>query len=165
MHGNDRAAGRLCHMCGIPNWAISTPGVQFMLHRKSDGRFKRRDSRVTVWCCSESCAWQSLAVAEMGPGSHKWPTSLGEFISANQELFDCSTTGRPLQNPLVTCYKQEAQKNEIGESDVRVSPTSFVTPNGRPRRFVTNADRQRAYRQRSKRASQLTFITQNEVKA
>jgi hypothetical protein len=40
-----------------------------------------RATRRKVWCCSDLCAYQSLAIAQYGPASHRWPITLSQFIA------------------------------------------------------------------------------------
>jgi len=69
-----------CHNCGLP--ADCIPGVKVVLHVRPQGKYQR-DRKQTVWCHSEECAIQALAIARYGPASHKWPITLAEFRSTN----------------------------------------------------------------------------------
>src|SRR5664279_460344 len=66
-----------CYSCGLPSWAVNSPGQNLCLVTKAT-RFKRA-SKKTVWVCSPNCALCARAVAEMGPSSHSWPITLAQF--------------------------------------------------------------------------------------
>lgn len=40
-----REAVKSCHNCGLPNWAISGPGVEIRLRLKAEGPYHHRDRR------------------------------------------------------------------------------------------------------------------------
>lgn len=67
-----------CENCGLPEGALINPGVDIEIKHHAENRFKR-ESNITVWCCTEECAVQTKARAKYGESSHKWPISLAKF--------------------------------------------------------------------------------------
>ena len=67
-----------CENCGVFDDVIFNKGVDVEITRRAENKFKR-DSHVTVWCCSSACALQSQARARYGEASYKWPISLAKF--------------------------------------------------------------------------------------
>ena len=146
---------RSCHTCGLPNWGISRLGVEIRLRLKAEGTaYHRRDRRLTVRCCGEDCAWQSLAIAAMGSASHRWPISLREFISLNPELLKRSQVssdrdGTPSSDP----HEQRGCEGSKSESGPLPLTGGFVPrKGGRPRLYKDAAGRKRAYRARRRQA-------------
>jgi len=129
-------------MCGLPSWAVSRGGVFTKLHIKAANRFGR-DRRITVWCCTESCALQSRAVAQMGPASHKWPMTLAEFAS-----WEGSNRYETPAQTRINTGAAEADFQEVGLPYTEAKNVTKPLPNGRPRKFPSTAARMRAYRQR-----------------
>lgn len=76
-----------CHNCGLPSWAISSPGETVQLRVKAESHF-RRDRHISAWCCSPGCAVQARAIAEMGSATHKWPISLDQFAALEKARSD-----------------------------------------------------------------------------
>lgn len=74
-----------CENCDIPKGASLNPGVDQTLAFKSENNFKR-ERKLTIWNCNETCALQSRARAKYGESSHKWPVTLAQF--AADEKFD-----------------------------------------------------------------------------
>lgn len=67
-----------CESCGIPWGTYSVKGYNIPVVHRAENKFQR-DSKRTVWCCSQRCAVIALAVSAMGPSSHDWPITLKEF--------------------------------------------------------------------------------------
>jgi hypothetical protein len=77
-------ADKTCHNCGLPSYAVSTDGVTTQVRIVAESQYKR-DRRISVWCCSETCALQARAQAEMGSATHKWRLNLAEFSQLEQK--------------------------------------------------------------------------------
>ena len=67
-----------CHNCGLPQYATDQPGIQITVSAPAENKF-RRETRRLVWCHSDECAIQALAVSRYGSASHKWPITLAQF--------------------------------------------------------------------------------------
>ena len=79
---------KTCENCGLPSWVAIDEGVSITIQKKPENRFQKTRRR-TVWCHSEECAVQCLAVSKYGSASHKWPVRLAEF-RATQPLSQIS---------------------------------------------------------------------------
>jgi hypothetical protein len=149
-----RAVNKVCHNCGLPSYAISGLGVEIRLRLKAENRYHHRDRHSKVWCCRESCAWQALAMAAMGPATHKWPVSLLDFVSRDSGLLERSKVGADrYETPFTEPHKQRGCEGSSSESDPTPRCPTFVTPNGRPREYPSSAERQRAYRARRRQTA------------
>jgi len=142
-----------CHNCGMPDWAISHTGVETKLHLRAHNRFAR-DSKRTVWCCSESCALQARAQAEMGTATHKWPMTLAEY-AAHERATSQRRSNRaetPSQVPDSTGPKiGKNAKVNLPYMDTKNAGVS-ARKGGRPRKWENNGERMRAYRAARNRA-------------
>lgn len=81
---------QVCDNCGLPSWAVSGEGVSITVEQKPENRYQRARKR-TVWCHSEECPVQCLAVSKYGRASHKWPITLAQF-RATQPLKQSEST-------------------------------------------------------------------------
>lgn len=79
-----QAAQCTCENCGLPSWAVSGPGMSISIEDRPENRFQRTRRR-TVWCHSEECAVQCLAISKYGRASHKWPITLAEFRATQSQ--------------------------------------------------------------------------------
>lgn len=68
-----------CRNCGLPEGTNPSPGRNVSITLAPEYGAKRQ-RKVSVWCCSDECAWQALGTAKYGP-SHRWPISLAKFRS------------------------------------------------------------------------------------
>jgi len=71
-----------CQNCAMPENVSTHPGVKVVLNVRPQGKYER-ERKQTVWCCSDECAIQALAVAHYGPSTHKWPITLAQFRAMN----------------------------------------------------------------------------------
>lgn len=136
-----------CENCGLPSDANSSTGFAFALETRPDNRFRHRSTKHRVWCCSKECVIQALAQNKYGPATHKWPVTLAEFRQLEGE-----TSFRGLT---VTKYPPQTRINtgsdEGSFEKVALPPTEgFRNASGRPKRHVSAAARQRAYRDRQR---------------
>jgi hypothetical protein len=132
------------HMCGLPSWSV-TGGITTRLRVKASYG-QKSDRWHTVWCCSNDCAIQSHAVAEMGPATRHWPVTLAEYAALNRDRILGSDRTETIAEPRENSGSAEA-KNEI--VDPEVNPGVSVRqkrPGGRPRKWQSEAARLRAYR-------------------
>jgi hypothetical protein len=67
-----------CETCGLPEGALTTEGRSLTITRRAENGFKR-DTKVTVWCCSEDCAIMAEGVSRYGPSASKWPITLPQL--------------------------------------------------------------------------------------
>ena len=142
---------KTCHNCGIPSDISEAVGRSVTLHLQPSNRFCRA-TRKTVWCCSDECCFQALAIAAYGPASHKWPIKLSEFRTLNSLP--------PQDEPDRTETIAETRINtgaKRGEFEIMaplvmeglsVRKTAFKRKTGRPRKWTSEAERLRAYRMR-----------------
>ena len=73
---------KTCENCGLPSWAVSGDGVEVTIQQRPENRYQKTRRRV-VWCHSEECAVQCLAISKYGPASHRWHVTLAEFRSTH----------------------------------------------------------------------------------
>lgn len=73
-----------CHNCATPPGSCIGKGRHIEVTAKPEYGDKRT-RKATVWCCSDECAVQSLAIAKYGAASHKWPISLAKFRTMHIE--------------------------------------------------------------------------------
>jgi len=135
-----------CDACGLTSWALVGPGVSLKLRIRGENRF-HPDRRHTVWCCSSRCAIQSLAVAEMGSATHKWPITLAQFAALNAQRVS-SRLDRP-ETIAGTRINSGSAEGENGIMDLpHLEGENVRKPRrgGRPRKWQTEAQRKRAYR-------------------
>lgn len=67
-----------CENCGIAEGALLDAGHRIQITRRAENNFKR-ESKATVWVCTEECGVQALGVSKYGKASHKWPVTLAQF--------------------------------------------------------------------------------------
>ena len=145
-----------CEICSMPSWAIASNGVSFRL-RQSAKNACQRESKRTVWCCSESCTRQVFAISKMGAASHKWPISFAEFCAAHaaeitkaQAGSDCYETyaetriNRGSKEGLFQFMGPEYQEGVSSRSEA--PKVSIPRKGGRPRKWSSNAAKMRAHR-------------------
>ncbi len=136
-----------CHNCGLPSWAISSPGETVQLRVKAESHF-RRDRHISAWCCSPGCAVQARAIAEMGSATHKWPISLDQFAALEKARSD------RYENRLQVVEKSAPEISDFQCLALPYGEHKSVTkigrgrPRGRPKKHASAAERQRAYRRR-----------------
>lgn len=67
-----------CENCGLPAGALQgDDGHRVVITRQAANRFKRQ-SKLTVWVCSQECGFQALGVSMYGRATHKWSTTLAQ---------------------------------------------------------------------------------------
>ncbi len=141
-----------CFNCGLPTDRVSGKGRILVLSLKPGNRFCRQTKR-TVWVCSDDCAFQTLAISKYGTATHKWPVTLAQFKATNPLPLseDChrpetiaerrinSGSSEPENKLLDQPYldlvsgRKSGRKTRIG---------------GRPRKWKSDAERKRAYRRK-----------------
>lgn len=142
---------KTCHNCGLPSDIFEANGRSIVLHLQPSNRFCRATKR-TVWCCSDECCYQALAIAAYGPASHKWPIKLSEFRTLNpltprDEPDRTETIAETRINTGARRGKSEVMTPLVMER-VSVRKTAFKRKTGRPRKWTSEAERLRAYRTR-----------------
>ncbi len=138
---------RSCHNCGLRSGATSSPGLMVRLALRPMNGFERK-RRVTVWCHSDECALQVLAVAQYGPATHKWPLTLTQFRAMNR--LDRAET-----------YAQTRIKSGAAKADFQIMgsdalpgfPNARKRVGGRPRKWRSDAERMRTFRRNRRRAA------------
>ena len=149
-----------CESCGLPSWAVSSPGQNLCLATKAT-KFKRA-SKKTVWVCSPNCALCARAVAEMGLSSHSWPITLAQFallpsdtglfkphggltVKSTSDNSQCLQGSQDGKNEEMTLPHQEAVKVPTA---VKSGPRKGGRPKVKDRK--SPAEYQRAYRERQR---------------
>lgn len=141
-----------CHNCGMYSDCASGEGRTVALHVMPKSKFCRETKR-TVWCCSDSCAYQALAIARYGLPSYRWPVTLAQFIGLNPLPLRSERTKTPSQ--VLDSASPKIEKNEFPGlplmDTVSVREKGLKTRRGgRPRKWESEAERLRAYREKSK---------------
>ena len=139
----------VCHNCGLPSDCCASEGQTVKLEVKLVNNFHRTSHR-TVWCHSEECVIQALAIARYGLPTHKWPVTLAQF-RATHPLEGLDRT----ETIAGTCINTEA-KIGLFENLVLEATDEFPYVNraskrkgGRPRKWNSEAERVREYRRRT----------------
>jgi hypothetical protein len=139
-----------CENCGLPEWAVEGKGCSVVIEEKPENSYKRTRRR-TVWCHSEECAVQALAISKYGRASHKWPVTLAQFRGI--EELSAVTKNTPNR---IDSKERKTALNAI--MDPGPIPRLFVTKRGRPRKeaALSGAERMRDYRARRSEHQVLT---------
>lgn len=69
-----------CENCGIPEGTLKDAGYTAEIVRKGENAY-RGTKKATVWCCSETCGIQALALSQYGNMTSKWPITLAQCTS------------------------------------------------------------------------------------
>ena len=143
----------VCENCGLPAWAVG-PGYKVTIEVRPANKFKRRASKRTVWCHDRECAVQTLAIARYGLPTYRWPITLAQFrgLPETRAILDrCKCYETPLQDVDSTGAKngKNGESTTDTQNEFRNAPTPVKTRKGRPRKYVSGAARQRAYRERA----------------
>lgn len=153
-----RVPVRTCHVCGVPSWTCSGEGWVTKIKSKAENRF-RRDRTLTVWCCSRACAVQANAMAEMGPATHKWSTTLAEYDAQRSAALDIREAGaartETIAETSANTGSAEAENQVLDQDSIEAVSVREIAPRrgGRPRMWKSEADRLRAYRERKREES------------
>ena len=136
-----------CDNCGLPSGSIVSAGHSFSLETRPTSAYQHRSTKHRVWSCSRECGIQSLARNKYGEASYKWPVTLAEFRQLEGEPFFRGLT--------VTKYPPQTRINTGSDEGlfekVALPPTEgFRNASGRPKRHISAAARQRAYRERQR---------------
>lgn len=151
-----------CHNCGMPADVCRTApdssnpdtmqpakGRRIQISRKAENGYQRCSTR-TVWCCSDECAIQALAIAKFGIATHNWPITLAQFRGTRPlEGLDRAKT---LAETRINTGAVEGLFGKVGldyGEGVSARNMGLKTRNGgRPRKWASNSERMRAYRRR-----------------
>jgi hypothetical protein len=132
-----------CHNCGLPSDCSSSEGYTLTIEHRAENKF-RRNSRRTVWCHSEECAIQTLAIAKYGLPTYRWPISLSQFRATAP--LDSSNVRKPTSE-VTDSTKSESALFDKG--DLEAGNPVYERPErkgGRPRKWASDAERMRARR-------------------
>jgi hypothetical protein len=144
-----------CYNCGLPADCSPSEGYRIQITHKAENGF-HRDRRRTVWCHSRECAIQALAVAAYGPSTRDWPITLAQFRATHPlELSDRSET--IAETRINTGAPEGLFGNpdpEYGQGVSERSRALKTRKGGRPRKWISDAERMRARR----RAAEVTSI-------
>jgi len=140
-----------CHTCGLPSDCTEGSGRKITIRIEPQSRFHRA-SRRTVWCHSDECVYQAMAIAKYGSVSHKWPVTLVQFRAMNP-LPTGQGSGRPeIPSELVENAGADNGLPEFlglpDQEPISGRKTIVKRRAGRPRQWASEAERKRAYRQR-----------------
>lgn len=142
-----------CYNCGLPAYANSDEGIAIRLRQRAENSFQR-DHKRTVWCCSRSCAIQAFAISRMGPSTHNWPVSLSEFAGLHHEEIEKAIQVRLDRTEMASGTRINSGAAE-GKSGYLALPYTepingrISVRRGRPKKWASEAERLRAYRQRA----------------
>lgn len=134
-----------CHNCGLPSDCASN-GRQVTLRLKPENG-SQRERKHTVWCHSDECAIQALAIAQYGPATHKWPITLAQFRAMNP----LPAKGRSDRTEMGFQVTDSINaKNANFEIMGLPHMPAISVRKGRPKRWNSEAERLRAYRARQR---------------
>ncbi len=131
-----------CHNCGLPMDCVTSEGYRLKLPFKAENRFKR-DSTKSVWCCSDECSIQALAIAKYGPSTHKWPLTLAQFRST-KPLKDRTRAETISEDRINIGVFEGLFEVKPSEDDRGISARKKKV--GRPRKWSTESERHKVYR-------------------
>ncbi len=141
-----------CFNCGLPSDSVAGEGRTLVLLVKAANRFCRQ-TKQTVWLCSDACAIQTLAIAKYGPATHKWPTSLAQFRAMNP-LPPSDGCHRP---ETIAGSRMNGGSAELEKGFLDLPYVDLVSGRksarktrlgGRPRKWKSEAERKRTFRRR-----------------
>jgi len=151
----------VCENCGLPAWAVGT-GYRVTIEVKAE-KFKRASKR-TVWCHDRECALQTLAIARYGLPTCRWPITLAQFRSLPevQELISRSECTETIAGTRINTGAPEALNEKVdlphqppisvrleGPKTCEQAEARFPRrKGGRPKKWNSEAQRLRAYRDR-----------------
>jgi len=72
----------ICHNCGLPEGALRNVGQTISITAATEFGDKRTRKH-SVWCCTDECAVQALAISKYGKSSFRWPITLAQFRAMN----------------------------------------------------------------------------------
>jgi hypothetical protein len=96
---------KVCENCGLPSWAVNGSGRSVQMEMKAENRYQRTHRR-TVWCHSDECAIQCLAISKYGRASNRWPITLAQFRATNP-------LGQTVSGPTKRCRASRIAKNLV----------------------------------------------------
>jgi len=153
----------VCENCGLPADAVSGLGYKLTVEVKPENTFQRA-SRRTVWCHDRECAVQTLAIARFGLPTCRWPITLAQFRSLPevQELISRSECTETIAGTRINTGAPEALNEKVGlphqpPISVRLDGPKTCEQaearfpcrkGGRPKKWNSEAQRLRAYRDR-----------------
>jgi len=136
-----------CENCGLPSGSIVSAGYSFSLETRPTSAYQHRSTKHRVWCCSRECGIQSLARNKYGETSHRWPITLAEFRQLEGERFFRRFDRYETPSQVV---ENNDPKMGLFEKVALPHTEEFRNASGRPKRHVSPAARQRAYRERQR---------------
>ena len=161
-----RYSGHTCENCGLPQDAVNVAGITMRLPVRAENSFQQ-DGRTKAWFHSFECAIQSLYLTLDCKSTAQSVTrsldgekvSLADFRSWATAQIRYETIPIGIENKglrtalfdLMTWQGQEA--DSLRKSSVESAPTK-----GRPAKFSSAAERQRAYRKRQAALREATDV-------
>jgi len=136
-----------CHSCGLPADCISGQGRKITIEVNPENGFQRRSKR-TVWVHCDECAYQAFAIAKYGMPSRNWPVTLAEF----RQLYPLPPLERSNCPETISETRINSGAAEGLNEKADAEATEVVSgrrKGGRPRKWSSEAQRKRAYRQRT----------------
>lgn len=134
---------KTCHNCGLRSDCCSTEGYSLTLERKATNRF-RTDSRRTIWCHSEECAVQALAIARYGLPTYRWPITLAQFRASTP--LERSDVRKPTSEVIDSTSSESALFEKVDPQHGGEVYERSERKGGRPRKWASDAERMRARR-------------------
>jgi len=143
--------GLTCENCGLPSDATTCTGYAFALETMPDSKFQHRSTKHRVWCCGEECVVQALAQNKYGVASHKWPVTLAEFRQLEGEPFlrRLKRSNRT-ESTLQVVETVESKTGLFEKVTLPHTEGISVRLRGRPRKWESEKDRLRSYRDKQR---------------
>ena len=134
---------KTCQSCGLPDYGCDNAGFNFQIAFRAANKFLR-DSKRTAWCCSEECAVQTLVTAKYGEVTHRWPISLAEF----KKTPECRSFLQGIRSDVTNSPSQPVDSTEAKTPKIHSMRGRYTRKPGRKAKFASNAEKQKAYRER-----------------
>jgi hypothetical protein len=132
-----------CHTCGLPSDCCGSDSYTLILEHKAENKYHRNSHR-TVWCHSNECAIQALAIAKYGLPTYRWPISLAQFRATNP--LGSSHVRKPTTQVIDSEGSKIALYEKVDPQHGEVVSERSERRGGRPRKWVSDAARMRARR-------------------
>ncbi len=152
---------KTCFNCGLPDDCTTRQGSSVVLRLRPSNSFCR-EARRKVWCCSDECAYQATFLQLETRSTREAitrllglrPITFGQFLRLPIELVETRSDRAETISEVVDSV--DSKNGKIGFMGlphmdlVSARENGFKTrKGGRPRKWKSEAERHRAYRERS----------------